>query len=704
MSVIASVTPKGQPSVWNLSYAPNPYFVGREDVLEQIEHGFTTAKQRKPVQVIWGMGGMGKTSVAAEYAFRRQDHYDIVWWVRAETQATIASDLAKLGARLSTSGNVREWNRQASHIALRELNRRSRWLLIFDNANRAQDLTAYLPEGSGDVLITTSNPSWSSSTNTIPLNAWTPDEAVDFLRHRLGSIDDEHSAARLAKALNHLPLALEQAGACIEQTHISLNDYIQEFEKLWSELFGLTKPAGNYPTAAAMAWELSFRRVEAIDLPAAALLNLCAFLSPDDIPFRMILDAAEHLPDEMVLAAADPIRFAESLKTIRDFSLARASEKMIALHGVIAALAQDRLSDEEREKWCAAAVIVASNAFRYDSQDPRTWPSCGEALPHALAAAFNAQRLGVVPAVASDLLSRAGRYLLKQAQYTEARDVLETALNLVHTAFGASSAQAADVANNLGRACHRMGDLEDATKLYESAMAIDLAAYGPQDPHRATVANNLGMSLVAKGQPQQARELFEWALSVYQLRYGQDHPRVAGVMNNLGFVLMQLDEPEIARDCLEKALQISQAAYGTGHTQVACISMNLAGILKSKGDLIQAKQLLERALLIDQNALGLFHPAIARDLSHLGQLLAEEKDFAGAARNYERALLICESAFGSDHRKTAACLTELGKALMHTGETDKAGEYLHRAAAISSAQVQNPGLANLGDDELISRD
>jgi tetratricopeptide (TPR) repeat protein len=696
--------PQSQPAVWNLTHESNPYFVGRADAMKSLERGFSKVGAGKKPQILYGTGGTGKTSVAVEYCYEHQDQYDIVWWVRGETQAMIAADLARLGARLSGSGSIQEWSRQASQAALRELARRDRWLLIFDNATREKDLLPYLPKGAGHVLITTSNTSWGTLGTTIPILPWTPLDSMDFLRKRLGQPKDELVAEKLTVALGHLPLAIEQAAACIEQTKTSMTDYLKDFEKLWTELFGFGRPAGNYPVAAAMAWELSFRQIEFVDVPAASLLNLCAFLAAEEIPLRMILDAADNLPENLVLAGADPVRFSECLNTIRNFSLARTTERSLAMHGVISALAQDRLSDQEREKWCSSAVIVASTSFRYDSQDPRTWPACAESLPHALAAAFNAQRLGVVPAVAADLLSRAGRFLLKQAQYTEARDVLETALNLVKTAFGERSPQAADIANNLGRACHRMGDLTDASTLFESAMSIDLDAYGPNDPHRATVANNLGMAQVARGQPNAARQSFEWALNIYQKRYGPEHPKVASVMNNLGFVLAQLDERDTARNSFRKALEISEATYGAGHPQVACIAVNLGSVLRLQQEFDEARQLYDRALLIDENALGAHHPSVARDLSRLGQLLYDQADYAGAVSNLERALLICESAYGVDHRKTATCLADLGKALAKDGQAVRSEECLTRAAAITGKTVQLDEAVNLGDEELIARD
>ncbi|HEY1923460.1 MAG TPA: hypothetical protein VGG44_11975, partial [Tepidisphaeraceae bacterium] len=127
--------PKGPPPVWNLHQKRNIHFIGREEHLQSLEHGFAISAMRKP-RVLSGAGGSGKTSLAIEYAYLHQDHYDIVWWIRADTQATIVADLAALAPKLARPGQTFETPRQACNAALGELQRRDRWLLIFDNARR----------------------------------------------------------------------------------------------------------------------------------------------------------------------------------------------------------------------------------------------------------------------------------------------------------------------------------------------------------------------------------------------------------------------------------------------------------------------------------------------------------------------------------------------------------------------------------------
>jgi len=674
--------PAGRPPVWNVFQRRNIHFVGRDQNLLDLEQFFTRAIPRRP-QVLTGAGGCGKTALAVEYAYSRQELYDIVWWIRGDTQATIAADLAALAPRLARSGQAFESTRQACNAALEELRERDRWLLIFDNAHQPEDLAPFLAGlTTGHALITSSEPRWQSLATVQPVHPWPREDTIEFLRRRLGGIEERQAADQLAAALGDLPLAIEQAAACIAQADISVTQYLADYENLWAEMLGRGRPAGNYPTHVAMTWELSFRRIESLNPVAAHLLTLCGFFAPEDIPLEMIENAAADLPQDLAEGLRSPDDRHDSLNILERFSLARSGDGVIAIHGVIGAMAQDRLLPIDRMEWATIALRVASGAFQFDSQNPNSWTACANTLPHALAATMHAQGAAVVPREVVDMLSRIGRFLLKQGNYSESRSLFEMAYNLVNDTFGPRSVQAADIANNLARVRHRLGDLAGASALYEAALAIDSENYGPADPRVATVANNLAITLVELGQLQPARERFEWAIELYRKSYTRDHPKIASVMNNLGFVLLQLKEYEIARQWLEQALAITESTFGASHPQVACIAVNLGAALRAQGRHDQARRLFDRAMLIDQKAFGQSHPAIARDLLNLGQLLSDQKQFDEAVRLLERSLAITESCYGSEHRETSLCLRELGRAVQGTGDIARAVECMMRAASL----------------------
>jgi tetratricopeptide (TPR) repeat protein len=700
--MVQAVTDKAAvpPTIWNLQQRRNVNFVGREQLLQDIEKGFSHGA-RRPLVLI-GPGGSGKTALAIEYAYRHQADYEICWWIRADTQAMTATDLAALAPKLAGPVQIHDAPRQSCNAVLRELQQRDRWLLIFDAARQPSDLAPFLPaKAEGHILITSVNNNWEPLGKRIPVKPWMRPESVEFLKRRLGEIGDLHNADQLAAALGDLPLALEQAAACIDQAGISIGEYIIDFEAYWAEILGQNRPAGQYPTSAAMAWELSFRRIEMINPLAAQLLTLCGFFAPDGIPLDMIHNSTAELNPKLRKGLRDKEGLREAMEILERFSLARASEKTISIHGVIGAMAQDRLVDIDRMSWASAAVRIVSSAFPFDSQNPNSWPACAEVLPHVLAAAMHAQNAGMATTVVVDLMSRAGRFLLKHGNYSEANNVLEMAQALVKSTYGEQSVQAADIANNLARVRHRLGDLTGASGLYELALQIDRSIYGDNDVHLATIANNSAMTLVELGKLDEARERFEWAIDVYRKTYEKDHPKIASVMNNLGFALIQLNDAAGARQWLEQALTITETTLGVGHPQTACITANLGSALRAAGELQKAREMFERALLIDETAFGPHHPAVARDLLGMAQLLSDQGEFDESVRLLERVLIITESSYGPQHRETALCLSELTRALKGNGDVERAVDCMMRAASLMRKSPRRTHETVIGDEGML---
>jgi hypothetical protein len=198
----------------------NPLFTGRDDLLARLFQDLTAGGTAVVVQAktLHGLGGVGKTHLALEYAYRHAADYDLVWWITADQPAAIPGQLVALARRLG----IPEAAEQAETVAalLDELRHHARWLVIFDNAEDPTDLRPYWPPGgSGHVLVTSRNPSWGGLSATVPVEVLARAKAVEFLQRRAGL--DDQAADALADALGDLPLALEQAAAYLEETGTS---------------------------------------------------------------------------------------------------------------------------------------------------------------------------------------------------------------------------------------------------------------------------------------------------------------------------------------------------------------------------------------------------------------------------------------------------------------------------------------------------
>ena len=225
--------PGVQHEVWELrGHRPDPYFTGRDDELAALYRALRGGSPTAAIQVITGLGGIGKSRLAVEYAFRYGTAYDLVWWIRAEDPATLRSDYVELAQAL---GLPSEQDDQAVAALRQELRRRRDWLLIFDNAEEPDDLFRLLPDRhSGHVLITTRRREWPHA-ETRHLGVLSARAAVEYLQRR-GKVADAGTAGELADALGRLPLALAQAASVIADG-MPASDYLGLLREQSPELF-----------------------------------------------------------------------------------------------------------------------------------------------------------------------------------------------------------------------------------------------------------------------------------------------------------------------------------------------------------------------------------------------------------------------------------------------------------------------------------
>jgi tetratricopeptide (TPR) repeat protein len=648
--------PGSLPGTWNLRRARNPNFTGREALLAALRTGLTTGQPPAATQVITGLGGVGKTELVVEYAYRYQAEYDVIWWLRAEEPLSIASGYVELAQALELDEHDATDEIVVVEAARRWLEGHARWLLLFDNAPDPNALRPYLPLGAaGHVLITSRNPNWRGIASGFSLAVMDPSEAVAFLAKRTGGVDRE-GIALLAAALGYLPLALEQAGAYMEETGRDARSYIELVQRHRRELLGRGSRSSDYSDTLETTWELAMERVSSSCPAAAEMLNLLAFLAPDDFPLDLFSNGmtADDLTPSLAAASADPLTFDEAISALRRYSLIEVSQGACSVHRLVQAVTRDRLNQADHDRMAIAALTLVSDAFPFRLDDIDTWRPTARLVPHALAAAGYAEHLEPPPPTAAWLLGQAATFLRERAQFAAARTAFERALRIFEATYGPDHPEVATAVNNLGNCLQDLGDLAGARAAFERALRIDEATYGPNHPTVAIRVNNLGDLFQALGDLPAARAAFERALRIFESTYGPNHPDVARAVNNVGGVLHALGDLPGARAAFERALRIDEATYGPNHPSIAIHVNNLGALLQALGDLPAARAAFERALRIDEATYGLDHPDVATDVNNLGSIFQALGDLPAARAAFERALSVFEETLGDSHPSTLA--------------------------------------------------
>src|SRR6266516_6409587 len=379
-SLSVSTSPAALPPIWNVPYPHNPLFTGREELLTQL---VTTLHAGQPTalsqpQAISGLGGIGKTQLALEYAYRYRADYQAVLWAQADTRDKLTSSYLTIAGLL----NLPEKNEQESARVITAvknwLQRNTGWLLILDNADNLA-LARYFkpPSSGGHVLLTTRAQATGRFAHRLQVDILPPEQGTLFLLHRAdllpvdatleqASEHDRNGAHAIYEELGGLPLALDQAGAYIEETRCSLSDYQQRYQSRRARL--LQRRGGlvpDHPDAVAATWSLAFEKVEQANPAAADLLRLCAFLAPDAIPEEIITESAANLGPVLEPVASDAVNLDEAIAALGAYSLVRrnATEKTLSVHRLVQAVILDQMDKQDRKQWAERAVQAVKAGF-----------------------------------------------------------------------------------------------------------------------------------------------------------------------------------------------------------------------------------------------------------------------------------------------------------------------------------------------------
>jgi hypothetical protein len=243
------------------------------------------------------------------------------------------------------------------------------------------------------------------------LDVLTEEEATQFLVNRTRQ-NDLAAARQLAAALGYLPLALEQAGAFIAHTGvITLTRYLELFEERNLELLEKGRPRGRHQRTVDTTWDLSLERLQQEAPAAVELLNLLAFLAPDDLPSQLLASHADQLPAILAGAVQDELALVEVIGAAQRYSLMKVTGNALSTHRLLQAVIRQALNGETQREWAAVAVRLVRASFPDDRGNVRTLEERQRLLPHALAATGHAVRLNVEPKATSWLLDRTAAYL-----------------------------------------------------------------------------------------------------------------------------------------------------------------------------------------------------------------------------------------------------------------------------------------------------
>ncbi|HUN31751.1 MAG TPA: FxSxx-COOH system tetratricopeptide repeat protein [Trebonia sp.] len=550
---------------WGNVPARNPSFTGREEQLARMRQALTTGGGRAAVQALHGMGGVGKTQLAIEYAYRHSGDYDVTWWLDSESTALMAQQYADLAAELGAAqpGLPLDAIRRA---VLNDLHHRPRWLLIFDNAEDPAFLRGWLPSGPGHVIITSRSQNWAELAAPVPVDVLPRPESVCLLRTRVPGITTG-DAVTLAKALGDLPLALAQAAAYLAETRIPATGYTQLLNDRAAALLGKGKPL-TYRDTLSAATTLAYDRLRAANKDAADLAAICAFLAPEPIPVDWLITAAGKLPDGLSTRLADSLERDDLVAALTRTSLARLNDDGLTMHRLTQVIIRARSAEPEIR--VHAEALVTANSPE-GTLAPDTWATWSRLLPHLLALA---PERSDNPSLQMAVVQATG-YLVDSGKVPDALSLAARIHMAWRDRLGPGDRKTLRIASKLASARRLAGHLDLARQLGEDILNRSRRLYGDGDPDTLAIANGLAINLHDLGDYYAARELNEQTLQHLCQVQGDSHPLTLASAINLARDLHALGDYRAARELNEHtcsaALKIPmrRAFSGIGDADVA---------------------------------------------------------------------------------------------------------------------------------------
>jgi tetratricopeptide (TPR) repeat protein len=702
----------GLPPIWNIPYSRNPFFLGRDTELKQI-HQFLQAglvTELAQPQAINGLGGIGKTQLALEYAYRYHSDYQVVLWAHAESVETLISSYIIIAGLLRLpEREAREQDLTVQAVKM-WLQTHRNWLLILDNADELRLLEGFLPPTlGGHLILTTRAAATGKLAHRLEIETLLPEQAALFLLRRAKlvtrdaeleqtSVQERALALQIAEELGRLPLALDQAGAYIEETRIDLAGYWDIYQQHRADLLRERRGLENdHPAPVATTWSVAFQRVEEKNPAAAELLRLFAYLAPDAIPEELLRDGAAALGAILAPVAANAFLLNQAIEALNAYSLIWRDwrGKIFSVHRLVQAVVQDSLQDAQIHLWVERAMLAVNAAFPHVEHSTR--PQCESLLPQALMITQFIERYQIFNEEAGHLFYVTAYYLQDRGRYAEAEPLLLRALHIWEQRLGPEHSSVLDACYSRASLYKHQGKYDQAEALYKQTLRISEQRLGSEHPDMINPLHSLASLYREQGKFSEAEPLFLRVLHIGEQQLGFEHPSVAGSLNSLATLYYQHGKYTEAELLYERALRIREKQLGLEHPEVAYTLNGLAALSRRRKEYALSEMLYERALHIWKLQSGIEHPNMAHPLNGLALLCREQDKYAEAERLFLRALGIRKPQLGPDHPYVAYSLHGLATLYHKQGKYIEAEERYKRALDIwkEALLLEHPAAAEI---------
>ena len=547
----------------------NKYFTGRIEVLDALTQGFADGSGIVLTQAISGLGGVGKTQTAIEFAYLHKDEYaDAVWWVKSENSPL--DDCRKLLEWFGFPSDVNDEEKLQFALA-KWYHDHDSWLLIFDNAEDNAKLEKWLPKAAnGRVLITTRDKNaFHAYAKQINLDVIPTEDALLFLEKRTGRSVDT-AAEKLAQQLGYFPLALEQAGSFMYETGKTYAQYLALLERQDLRVFEeeeLGKPV-YYEHIVTTTWQISTAK---LSREANQLLKMCAYLAPDNIPMQIFFDAVNCLPQLLQSKLADELKRDGPIAELVKYSFLKISDEekgLYSMHRLVQKVIRRDIGSDISYLSADLDVVIAALPENYSSID--AFSQFASLSEHAAAVInYAIDYAGEYSGAPLAKMNRLHRFFLNHSAYISSDPIttFERYVSLLERQYAHDSEECtvlcADTRRVVGDLLRRKGRSKEALRYYVEAQNILDSRYGLESAHLFLSLGNYYRGFDVK----KSEECYNKALGIYE--ENNNAIGMANVYQGIGALESRRCSFLAVFEAYDKALEkyrIANDLYGMGYT------------------------------------------------------------------------------------------------------------------------------------------
>lgn len=634
--------PAAMPEVWGGVPRRNTRFTGRESLLNDAYHLLQGAEPGAGVVTLHGMSGVGKTQLAAEYVYRFGSEYDVVWWVNAEKRVTYRRLLAELAPKLGLRTGQEYGERlRAVRDSLRRGDPYARWLLILDGADEPDQVWDMVPTGPGHVIITSRNPEWSEhNSKLLEVPVYARDESVAFIRRRAPRLT-EREADQLADALEDLPLLLDQTAGWLNDSDLSVRDYIALLDGGIDS--DVVKVSADFPLAFQTAWSILLNKLRETVPESVDLLRLCTFFAPGFVPVRLLKEmSSDELPEQIAGLVNDPLLWNKAINQLRQYSVVRleshetaldeaaSSGEALYLHRMVHQIVHKDMPEADRQEFIEVVRRALAAADPRRPTDPDLWPGYAEIVPHLKYADVLQTKDPSVQRLVFNCL----RYMYFSGEYASGIKLGERAMKAWRTLLGDSHPRVWELTYHYTNLLRAVGDYTRTEALSRAAVEHLRAERGSQDLEHLRAAAGLAADLRGLARYDEALQLSEWTLLAYRELLGEQDSRTLNAQNNLAVSLRLLGRYEEALEVDRRTLEARRTLLRARHPWTLHSELSYAVGLRLLGRYGQAESVQARNLEENRIVMGGDNPQTLTAEHNLALCL-----YRGGSREKAGALL-----------------------------------------------------------------